>query len=461
MYDIIVITNSYHPSYEALIKKYPFVKKAKNFHEAQSSSLTTMFWIIWENILVNENFDFKFTPPEYDKKYVHVFPTANPDLPGVCLFPKDLYVSSKELEYYFFANSKKQEKISAIERLYDVFYPTSYEDYLKIFETASTDMYWIVHPSLEVLSEFKFDFIIDKYNDYEKNITHIFLNRDIDVDIFDGILLCSKNVKLTREEFETRILNEKKEQPILASRTKMYDMFFISYHDPLANEKFIKIKKQFPRIKHIKNINGIHNSHKQAATVSSTPMFWVIDSDAIIVDDFKFDILLPKYDHDSVFVWHSKNPVNDLEYGYGGIKLLPKDLTTYVNLNSIDMTLSISQKINIVEEVSNITVFNTDPFNAWKSAFRECVKLSLKSKTDKEAEDRLTVWCTIGKERTYGSFVIDGANEGRKYAEENADNKSALLKINDFKWVRTQFELRVEIMGNTLEITAPHTFATS
>ena len=27
-------------------------------------------------------------------------------------------------------------------------------------------------------------------------------------------------------------------------------------------------------------------------------------------------------------------------------------------------------------QVSNITAFNTDPFNTWRSAFRECTKLA-------------------------------------------------------------------------------------
>jgi hypothetical protein len=458
--DIIVITGACHPSYELLVKKYPFIKKAKNFNEAQSIATTDMFWVIWDYILVNGNFDFLFEPLDYDKKYVHIFSVENSDLPGVCLVPKDLHVSTKELEYKFFANSKKIDIISSVKRLYDVFYPKSYEDYLKIFDTASTEMYWVVHPSLEVMTDFKFDFVIDQNNEYEKNITHVFLNKDIDVDTFNGILLCSKNIRLHQDEFELRILDHKKEHPVLASFNKPYDIFFISYNDVLADSKFETLQKKFPRVKHIKDINGIFNAHKKAAELSTTPMFWVIDSDARLVEDFKFDLLVPKYNHSSVFVWHSKNPVNDLEYGYGAVKLLPKISTMKVE-NNLDMTMSISKNFYVIEEVSNYTDFNTDPFNSWKSAFRECVKLTLKSDNDPEAAQRLEVWCTVGKDKRYGNYVIDGANQGKLYAKNNADNQSALLKINDFNWLEDQFEIRSEINGNTFEITSAQALATS
>ena len=464
MYDIIVINkNKNHPSYKQLILKYPFIKVAKNFDEAKSIALTDMFWIVWDTLTANSEFDFKFSPPDYDKKYVHVFAAEGNTL-GICLFPKNLHISKRELFFKFFTNSKSVDIMSGSVRMYDVFYPTTYEEYELILENDNTDsMFWIIHPSLEVLSEFKFNYRIDPSNEFELNINHVFLNHDVDSDLFNGALLCSKNSKLTRNEFETRTLIEKKEHAVYSTRLKKYDIFFISYFEKGVDSKFRKLKERFPKVKHIKNVKGIHNAHKEAAKQSVTPMFWVIDADAEVLDDFDFDLLLPLYDHDAVFVWHSRNPVNNLEYGYGGIKLLPKDLTTYVNLNSVDMTLSISQKINVVEEVSNITVFNIDPFNSWKSAFRECVKLSVKHKKDNDAEskERLDVWCTVGEHKLFGKETIAGANAGKAYGEENADNKSALLLINDFDWLKTQFETSVDASGNISEITLAQATATS
>ena len=49
-----------------------------------------------------------------------------------------------------------------------------------------------------------------------------------------------------------------------------------------------------------------------------------------------------------------------------------------------------------MEQISNTSRFNSTPFNTWKSAFRECVKLSSKvidRQDNKETEARLDVWC--------------------------------------------------------------------
>ena len=142
-------------------------------------------------------------------------------------------------------------------------------------------------------------------------------------------------------------------------------------------------------------------------------------------------------------VWRSRNPVNDLEYGYGGVKLLPKQLTINMDTSTPDMTTAISNKFKVVSEVSNITKFNTDPFSTWRSAFRECVKLSSKVIDRQESEEtieRLDIWCTVGKDREYGEYAIDGANAGRLYGTENKDNPEALKKINDFNWLKKEFD---------------------
>jgi hypothetical protein len=105
-------------------------------------------------------------------------------------------------------------------------------------------------------------------------------------------------------------------------------------------------------------------------------MFWVVDGDASIVHSFNFDYQVPKWQRDQVFVWQSQNPINDLVYGYGGVKLFPRKETINMDINSTDMTTSISSKFNAVEQLSNITAFNTDEFSTWSSAFRECCKLA-------------------------------------------------------------------------------------
>jgi hypothetical protein len=210
----------------------------------------------------------------------------------------------------------------------------------------------------------------------------------------------------------------------------MYDIIFVSYNEAYANENFANLKERFPLIKRIDNIKGIHQAHIAAAKKAFTKMFWVVDADAIILDTFKFDYVVPECDLDIVHVWRSRNPVNGLEYGYGGVKLLPKKLTMNMPIDSIDMTMGISNKFKVMEEVSNITAFNTDPFSTWRSAFRECCKLTMID--NEEARIRLSRWCTVGSDLN----AINGALAGKSYAEKSASNPEALSKINDFTWLQ-------------------------
>ena len=170
-------------------------------------------------------------------------------------------------------------------------------------------------------------------------------------------------------------------------------------------------------------------------------MFWVVDGDARIADDFNFEYKdVEKF---TVYVWSSINPVNKLRYGYGGVKLLPKKLTLSMDINKPDMTTSISEKFKIVSEVSNITEFNVDPFSTWRSAFRECVKLASKvidRNYDEETEPRLETWCTVGADEKYGYYSIEGAKEGRRYGYDSIGDDAALRKINDFDWLKDRYE---------------------
>lgn len=215
----------------------------------------------------------------------------------------------------------------------------------------------------------------------------------------------------------------------------MYDIVFISYDEINADANYARLKERFPLAKRVHGVDGIHNAHIAAAKKAFTKMFWVVDADAIILDDFNFDYEVTKWDLDVVHVWRSRNPVNGLEYGYGGVKLFPKTLTINMRTDTVDMTTTISSKFKAMPTVSNITAFNTDAFTTWRSAFRECCKLVLIN--NEESLVRLDRWCTIGSDLN----AINGAKAGKIYGEKNSSDMEALAKINDFTWLKDQWSL--------------------
>jgi len=243
-----------------------------------------------------------------------------------------------------------------------------------------------------------------------------------------------------------RFLTNKKQYDIVASMPMPYDIVFISKDEEYADTSYDNLLKRFARSKRVHGIEGIHAAHIEAAKLCSTDMIWIVDADAEIIDKFNFDYYVPAYDPDSrktVHVWKSQNPINSLVYGYGAVKLLPRNLTLNMDTSKPDMTTSISPLFKSINRISNITKFNTDEFSTWRSAFRECVKLSARAidgQLDEETEFRLGIWCTRGKDKPFGEYCIAGANAGKLYGETNRGNLEALRKINDFDWLRKQFD---------------------
>ena len=218
----------------------------------------------------------------------------------------------------------------------------------------------------------------------------------------------------------------------------MYDIVFISYGEANADSNWDKLKQQYPMAKRVKDVKGIHQAHVAGAKKCFTKMFWVVDGDAQIVDNFKFDHEVSSYDLDCVHVWRAKNPINGLEYGYGGVKLLPRMLTLKMDTTTNDMTTSISDKFKAMPEVSNITAFNTDPLSTWRGAFRECAKLASKTiqgQLEEETNERLKTWTTHAH-GIHSGHALRGANAGMQFGLRVG---SDLGLINNFEWLGEQF----------------------
>jgi MoaA/NifB/PqqE/SkfB family radical SAM enzyme len=221
------------------------------------------------------------------------------------------------------------------------------------------------------------------------------------------------------------------------------DVIFISYNEPNAEENWARVLEKAPHAKRVNGVEGIFEAHKAAAKLAITDMFFVVDGDAYLVDDWQFNFQPGIFDRDCTYVWHSKNPLNDLTYGYGGVKLFPrKSLTRARKWNTLDLSTTITSKLKVIETVSNITAFNTDEYSTWRSAFREVVKLceTIKRDTnDTDAIHRLDTWKTVGLDKPFGNYAIAGANAAVAFFDRNYDTPQ-LRQINNGEWLYTMFK---------------------
>lgn len=537
MFDIVFVGNN-QEQYNQLKKRVLVAKKADTVQKAQQISLTNFVWIVFDDIEIENSFNFDYVPDEWSQDLPHVF-LNDKTYDGVFLLPKNKNFSDKELAHRFFVQHKKvdivaskplpynhfyidtyEQYLQALETssselfwvdtkniksnipdlyfthhdtynrrenhafihdvngrklynglflcskhkpvtkkeiehrhlvsrkewdivgsgptLYQKYYFTCYEEYLDALENSPTEMFWFIPNYVNPTPRFKFDTYFSHDQTFDRNINHAFLNGKY----HDGIILCSKYAKFSRREFEYKFIANKKEVDITISTPNPYDMVFISYQEPNADKNYKKVLERFPHCKRVHGVKGIHQAHIEAAKLCDTEMFWIIDGDATILKEFNFDYQCAQWDKDTVHVWRSINPINDLIYGYGGVKLFPTQKTIDMDLTKPDMTTSISDKFRAVGELSVITGFNTGEFETWKSAFRECCKLSSKvidRQKDTETQERLTIWTSVGSERKYGEYAILGAKAGKAYGEKHSGDIEALRKINDFDWLKEKF----------------------
>ena len=225
--------------------------------------------------------------------------------------------------------------------------------------------------------------------------------------------------------------------------SKDFDVVFISYNEPNAEANWHRVLELCPTAKRVKNVKGIFEAHKRAAEIATTDMFYVVDGDAELVDNWTFDYKPNVFELDCVHLWTSINPINDLEYGWGGVKLFPRKLLLDAETWKVDLTTGLG-KLKYINKVSNVTSFNSDDFGTWRSAFRECAKLSSSlyqgTTTHSETEERLRVWTTVGKDRRYGEYALHGAALGKQYGLDNFNNLDALKLINNYEWMKNEFD---------------------
>ena len=361
---------------------------------------------------------------------------------GVLLVPKLFKFVKNEIECRYFFNKKDIDIIASVPKPYDKFVVNTYNDYLNAIKTSKTDLFWMINNLTLESSKIPTDYHIPQYEQFRKNQHHKFFNT-IDNTEVQNLWLIDKTSPITYSEIINGIFDEYEIDYDYDLNANNYDVVFISFNEPNANKNFEKLLKIVPDAKRVNGIKGIHQAHIEAAKKCNTEMFWAVDGDAEILDTFKFDYKVSKWDMDVVHVWRSINPINNLIYGYGGVKLLPTALTINMDVSRTDMTTSISSKFKAIKETSNITAFNADPLTTWRAAFRETCKLSSKvidRQRDDETSERLKIWCTVGKDRPYGEYALRGAKAGTAYGLLNQKNPEKLKLINDFNWLEEQFK---------------------
>ena len=470
----------YHDEFVARIPDRHNIKKyyTRDPYKAYKQSKKHVFyWVVDTVVELVDDFDFDYYPDIHSIENVFAFKSEGEADAGVYLVHRphlaEFNPSEEDFSFDRFKNIIRVDQVASRVTGHPAFYFdegmyaentakfTEHKNidvidakdlaaaYQKAAKMTKTGYFWALDNDVEMLEEFDRTFYVDRHH---KSHFHLWPKESPYtgyIHQFGGLKLIPASAikELKPDADKLRKMNFKNKKPVkkanVATRDIPYDVIMLSYQEKLADEHYAKLLERVPHAKRVHGVKGIFNAHQAAANLADTRMFYVIDADALLLEEFNFEYFPSVWDEDTVHTWKSKNPVNDLIYGYGGLKLFPTQLLRDAKDWRIDFTTSISEKFKPMPTPANYTAFNTDPFNTWKSAFRECTKLASsiihRNKQD-EDDERLEAWCTKGADREFGTYAIAGANAGRAWGTKHADNDEMLGKINDFAWLEEKFK---------------------
>lgn len=230
------------------------------------------------------------------------------------------------------------------------------------------------------------------------------------------------------------------------------DIVYLTYDEPIADENFAAIKEKYPRAMRLHRVTGMTKAFATAPQLVNSPWYVLIDGDNTLLPAVDLNVLRPPSDdsqgklHKTVLVHGARNAVNDLEYCYGGIKICPTLWFRGITADVVDPIASRGTEIVFMPDtVLSTTNFNSDAYGAWKAGFRESVMLSTSCLLDFDGAEGwgwldkyLNAWKTLGHGRPYGDYCMDGANDGHRYAQEQAASIASGVSVDDFKRLLTE-----------------------
>lgn len=247
-------------------------------------------------------------------------------------------------------------------------------------------------------------------------------------------------------------------------RLSELDMVFLSYDEGNLDQNWSRVKEFNPLAKRVHGVKGFDKAHKVCAEIAETDRFIIIDGDNWLHDSWINPLADDVYINDdgfeqSCFSFSSLNSINGLVYGNGGVKVWNKHTLLNTNTHETGGSTDFCWDIPYyqVNKVLSVSVQNATPQQAWRSGFREAVKMTQDEGRPRENIaytwhsiydknlSRLNIWCSVGRDVKNGIWAMLGA---RQAVYEMMSTEFDQLNINNYDWFISKWDsLCIELNG--------------
>ena len=183
-----------------------------------------------------------------------------------------------------------------------------------------------------------------------------------------------------------------------------------------------------------KGITGRVAAYHAAAEMSTTPWFFAVFAKLQVNPDFDWSWQPDRMQEPKHYIFHAFNPVTGLTYGHQAMIAYNKKLVLANTGPGLDFTLDSAHEV--VPILSGTADYASTPWMAWRTAFRECVKLC--GQTDVESEYRLRKWLEVIPLATPNAeWSRRGAEDAVEYYDSVDGDITELKKSYDWSWLAT------------------------
>jgi len=410
-----------------LTERYPHAKVLRwtthlnAMRKAADQSRTRKFWLI-ATCCDYTNFDFDWEPAPWESYQIHCWSSGQQKLGDTFLVPTDNFKQQNPERIDLYQDINWQ--LNGVKRLHPQYIKYVGDDLVSAIKTSIETPYALVTDTPAVT----------QYDpQLWKDPCVVSLNKSRSISLIP---------RQATSQITTQIYDYDHLQDYFAYPSRPLDVVFIDNGEVNADENYEHLSqilaKNSNNLHRITGVQGRIHAYQAAAKVSSTPWFFSVFAKLKIDENFDFWWQPDYWQQPKHYIFHAKNPINGLEYGHMAMIAYNKKLVLSNTGPGLDFTLD--QAHEVVPILSGVANYADDKFMAWRSAFREVLKLQnhLQTRADIETEYRLRVWQTKGS-GTNGEWSKQGAKDAVVYYERVKGDFDKLKLSYDWEWLSEYF----------------------
>ena len=225
---------------------------------------------------------------------------------------------------------------------------------------------------------------------------------------------------------------DKKHKP---KQANPLDIVFISNGESNAEknwEHLNRVHKGTNRIVRVDGVKGRAEAYRASLEASNTDWAFCVFAKLEINQDFDWTWQPDRLQQAKHYIFHAKNPVNGLVYGHMAMIAYNKKLVAVNQSQGLDFTLD--QEHEVVPLLSGVARYADDPWIAWRSAFRECLKLK-HSLPNIDNNYRLSQWLKADTTSAVAGWSAIGAQDAIDYYESVDGDFASLRLTYEWQWL--------------------------